>query len=411
MNEILYWMIGLPIQVLIGFLCSRVLNILVPFRKELWRQIFLFIGCWLLTGMIIFVGDFANLPPTIIIFLITVFLGCGGSRLQKTTVALMVASTAFAFNALADSYFRIGSYLPPRVFFWLMLYLLMRHYGPPKNYELTPPMWRLLLLLTATPLGIVLSLVLLQTPYYDHSDPIMLSNFVLLLIAVLSFVGLLWTVTVLARQRRLEQQEQLYEFNRAYYQALEKQQFEVRRVRHDMANHLQILMSLPENEKNSYVEELIHLPVMQNSIHYCENQVVNAVINAKITLIEQADIKLNHSLFVPEGGNMEKSELCALFANVLDNAIEACLKLPQKQREITLEVRAEKGLLVCRISNSMNDTVKSEQGLPVTSKRDKNLHGYGLRNIQEIVERYHGQMEIETGNGKFSLFFYLPYYF
>ncbi|WMJ88127.1 sensor histidine kinase [Anaerocolumna sp. MB42-C2] len=409
MNEIFYWIIGLPVQALIGFLCSRVLNILVPFRKESFRKILLFIGCWLLTGMIIFIGDIANLPPTIIIFLITVYFGCCGSRLQKITVALMVASTAFAFNALSDTYFRIESYLLPRLLFWFLLYLLMSHYGPQKNYELTPSMWWLLLLLTATPLGIVLSLVLLQIPSYDSSDSTILSNFVLLLIAVLSFVGLLWTVTVLAKQRRLEQQEQLYELNRAYYQALEQQQYEIRRIRHDMANHLQLLISLPEGEKNNYIEELIHLPVMQNNIHYCENHVINAVINAKITLIEQENIRFYHTLSVPEGGNMDKSELCALFANIVDNAIEACLKLPVDQREITLEVRAEKGLLVSRIVNPMDDSVKLKQGLPVTNKEDKTSHGYGLRSVQGIVERHLGQLEIETKDGKFSLFFYIPF--
>lgn len=408
MNEVFYWMIALPIQVLIGVLCSQVLGALIPLRRERWRRILLLIGCWLLTGMIIYIGDIANLPPTILIFLISVYLGCGGSALHKTTVALMVASTSFAFNALVDTYVHIDNYWLLRVPFWLVLYLLMRRYGPPKTYELTPALWRLLLLLTATPLGIVLSVVLLHSPSYDSSSETMLSCFILLLIAVLSFVGLLWTVTVLARQQKLEQQEQLYEVNRAYYQALEQQQIEVRRMRHDMANHLQILVSLPEGEKNAYIEELIRLPVMQNSIHYCENQVINAVMNAKATLIEQANIKLSHSLSVPEGGNIEKADLCALFANGFDNAIEACRKLPQEQRVITLEARAEKGLLVCRISNPWNGTIKLEQGIPVTSKRDTALHGYGLRSIQEIVERYQGQMEIETANGRFTLFFYLP---
>lgn len=408
MREFFYWIIGLPMQVLMGLLCSKVLETLVPLRTERWRRVLLLFGCWLLTGMIIYMGDIANPPPTILIFLISVYLGCGGSALHKTTVALMVASTAFAFNALMDTYVHIENYALLRLPFWLVLWLLMRRFGPPKDYELTPALWRLLLLLTATPLGIVLSLVLLNSPFYDISSETMRVNFILLLIAVLSFVGLLWTVIVLARQRKLEQQEQLYEVNRAYYQNMEQQQFEVRRMRHDMANHLQILMSLPESEKNDYIEELIRQPVMQNSIHYCENQVINAVINAKTALMKQADIKLIQTLYVPNGGSIEKVDLCALFANILDNAIEACSKLQQEKREITLEARAEKGLFVCRISNPWEDSVKLEQGIPVTSKKDKSFHGYGLRNVQEIVERYRGQMEIETANGKFTLFFYLP---
>ena len=132
-------------------------------------------------------------------------------------------------------------------------------------------------------------------------------------------------------------------------------------------------------------------------------------MNAKTTIIEQSDIKLSQSISVPEGANIEKADLCALFANGIDNAIEACMKLPREQREIALEARAEKGLLVCRISNPWDGTLKLKQGVPVTSKRDKALHGYGLRSIREIIERNQGQMEIESENGRFTLFFYLPW--
>lgn len=412
MNKILYWSSGILIQLLTAILCFQVLGALVRLHKQRWRRFILLFGCLILTGMIIFIGDIANLPPAILIFLIAVFLGCDSSILHKMTVALMLASTAFSFNALLDNYIRFvySDYLQIflRFFFWLTLSIIMRHFGPPKNYTLTPVLWRLLLLLTATPLGIVLSVILLQ-PASNNYNQNTLSNFLLLLIAVLSFIGLLWTVTVLARQRKLEQQEQLYEVNHAYYQALEQQQVEVRRMRHDMANHLQILMSLPDSEKSSYIEELIRLPIMQNSIHYCQNQVINAVINAKNTSMEQANIKLSYNLSVPDHCNIEKVDLCALFANSLDNAIEACVKLPEKQRNITLEAKAEKGVLVCHISNFYNDTIEIEQNLPVTSKANKTLHGYGLRSIQEIIERYQGQMKIETSNDQFTLFFYIPF--
>lgn len=409
MYTIFYWVSGISIQVLLAFLCSKVLGTLVPLRQERWRRFLLLIGCWLLTGMIIFIGDIANLPPTILIFLICVYFGCSSTTLHRITIALIVASTTFAFNALVDNFTRINSYTFIRVPFWLILYLLMRCFGPSKDYELNPSMWRLLLVLTATPLGIVLTLVLLQNPYtFDYGEN-ELVYFALLLLALLSFVGLLWTVTVLARQHKLEQQEQLYEVNRAYYQAMEQQQFEVRRMRHDMANNLQILMSLPEEKKNGYIEELIRMPVMRSNTTYCENQVVNAVMNVKISSMEQADIRFVQSLFIPEGGNIENADLCALFANALDNAIEACRKLPPEKREITLEARAEKGLLVCRIVNPWEDKVELKHGIPVTGKQNTALHGYGLRSIQEIVERHQGQMEIETGSGRFSLFFYLPF--
>lgn len=404
-----YLLVAFPVQIFIAFLCLLVLSNLVPLKKGAWRRLVLMFGCWLLTGMIIFIGDLDNLPPTILVFLVAVYIGCEGTRLQKTTVALMLASTTFAYNALVDNYLPLNTYFFPRLFFWLGLFLLINHFGPPKDYELAPALWRLLLLLTTTPLGIVLSLVLLQNPEDGGTGKAMIVNLVLLTMATLSFIGLLWTVTLLARQRRLEQQEQLYEVTLAHYRQLEQQQFEIRRLRHDLANHLQILLTLSDGEREGYLRELIASPGMQPNRHYCENQVINAVLNAKAGQMEAHQIRLTHSIEVPEGGLMEKSELCALFANVMDNAIEACLKLPQSQREITLKVKADKGLLVCQMSNPIHGPIELKNGLPVTTKEDKHRHGYGLRGVQEILRRHQGKLEVDIEGEVFRLFFYLPF--
>ena len=71
--------------------------------------------------------------------------------------------------------------------------------------------------------------------------------------ALFSFVGLLWTTVVLSRQRKLEQQSMYAEMNRKYYESMEQQHFEIRRMRHDMANYLQTLSVLPEKEKEEYI--------------------------------------------------------------------------------------------------------------------------------------------------------------
>lgn len=90
-------------------------------------------------------------------------------------------------------------------------------------------------MLTLTPIGIVLSLVLL-TDSYNHCYRMNANVYiVLLLLALFSFVGLLWTVTVLAKQRKLEQKSMLTEINRNYYETMEQQHFEIRRLKRQIS--------------------------------------------------------------------------------------------------------------------------------------------------------------------------------
>lgn len=138
----------------------------------------MFVGCYLLGGMVIFIGDPVNILSTTLVFLIIVFLTCKGSFWQKLTIGPMFSSTVFSFNALRDNY--IHDLLPEvfrkvehgfpfaRLFslpFAMILYLCSRKFAPDKDYALSDSMWKLLFLLTITPLGIVLDVVTLFRRY------------------------------------------------------------------------------------------------------------------------------------------------------------------------------------------------------------------------------------------------------
>lgn len=391
-----------------SFLCMNTLHIFLIVKKNVWLRILLFFGCIMLCNMIIYIGDLANLPPTILLFLAAVIVCCEGNLLKKVTISLMIASTAFAFSALYDNFFDMAYCSVSRMVFWFVLYFIIRHHAPPKNYELSDALWKLLLLLTLTPLGIVIAVVLLQSPFYQTTSGAQLSNFFLLVLAIFSFIGLLWTVTVLIRQQKLEQERTLSEMNQKYYENLEQHQYEVRKLKHDMANHLQLLASLPEEKKNDYLTELINNPVINTTINFCSNSTINAVLNNKISLMEQNHITFQHEIHLAESISVANSDLCALLANALDNAIEACQKVPATERVIHFEVKAQKGLFVVHITNPVKELIKTAQNTYQTTKENQTEHGYGLRSIREIVTRYGGNMEIDDNNNVFSLFLYLP---
>lgn len=87
--------------------------------------------------------------------------------------------------------------------------------------------------------------------------------------------------------------------------------------------------------------------------------------------------------------------------------------MPGQKRKISLQAKNEKGLFVMKIENTAKSEGKiSEKAapglLPQTTKKDRKLHGYGLKSIQEIVQRYGGSMEITKEEERFVLFLYIP---
>lgn len=399
----------------VALIFYALVSCLIEIRKEWWRRILLLIGSWLLIFMVIFTGDLVNLPPTLLFFLFCVWIACRGSGLKRLTVGMMLASVMFALNALFDNC--ISCYFHSVAENYYLYYFLFRalsvillctgvyRHRPERDFELSPPLWRLLMMLCIPPMGIVCALVLFNNYDYRGTD-YMLMNTILFLVAAVSFAGILWAMLTLNRQQKLERENALAEHNKKYYEAMEQQQFEIRRIRHDLANHLQVLLSLPAEEKDSYIQNMIANPAFEKVLNYSGDATVNAVLTVKESRMRQRDITFYAKMDIPMELPFEKPDLCALFANALDNAIEACAALDTDKRQIALTARAAKGILAVEVKNPFEGALSGS--LPKTTKQDTQNHGYGLRSIQEIVKKYGGNMEIRQENGWFCLFCFVP---
>ena len=439
---------GLLLIINVAFIVGSMRNL---FRiKKGWRGFLPVIAvAFLASGTVVYIGDWGNLPLTFVVLLVLIWVCSEDDGWKKMTVGLLFGSTIFAWNALVDNFIRIHSnyFLLPRVLFAVLFFAATRRFAAGKDYDLTPKMWRLVLLLTFVPVGNVLSVVLLSEERWEIGEADLRLHFAVLCLAFVAFVGLLWAIRVLARQRRLEQEALSAKLNEAYYESMEQQHFELRRLRHDMANHLQALSALPSEKKDTYIRELLDSGALVKTLNYCGDPTLNAVLSVKENLLRQQNISLELKLDIPEELPFEKADLCAIYANALDNAAEACASLPEekpettkaepranntKNRTIILESRARKGMLVFQITNPVPENVQGQyagisvqsetfsalsagkmksgqaETLPPTTKKDRTRHGYGLRSIRTSVEKYGGHMEIRQEEGQFTLFGYLP---
>lgn len=134
------------------------------------------------------------------------------------------------------------------------------------------------------------------------------------------------------------------------------------------------------------------------------NKVLDTILVSKQSRCQDADISMT---VVADGKalkGIEPIDISTLFGNLLDNAIESVLKLKDiDKRLIHLTVQQDKKFLKIRLENYYTGELAFKNGLPTTTKKDKEFHGYGLKSIQQIVKKYNGTMAIKTDENWFDL--------
>ena len=106
---------------------------------------------------------------------------------------------------------------------------------------------------------------------------------------------------------------------------------------------------------------------------------------------------------------MDVVDLYTLMGNALDNAVESVEKTEdEKKRFISVNIRQEKGFALIQIKNHMEGKLHFRENLPVTSKDDAANHGFGIKSIRSIVEKYHGTVTVTADNNIFVLTILIP---
>lgn len=105
---------------------------------------------------------------------------------------------------------------------------------------------------------------------------------------------------------------------------------------------------------------------------------------------------------------METMDIFSLFGNILDNAIECESLQPPEMRFIHLSVRTVNRMLTIHAENHFEDSLQFKDGLPLTTKADKDSHGYGMMSVRHIVEKYNGSFSISTQDKLFQIDIIMP---
>lgn len=179
---------------------------------------------------------------------------------------------------------------------------------------------------------------------------------------------------------------------------------EVRKIRHDLTNHLSVISSLCQEgdyeEVRRYAEQLSHKVPHFDSRIPTGNQVADLVVSSKSKVCEANGIVFEFAGSLNNLSVMTAPDICGLLANAYDNAIEACMA--QTERYIRTKVSTTRNYTVIEIVNPVEKKISVRGGIP-TTKKDRKAHGYGIEIMKQITQRYNGSCTIRCDGKEFRL--------
>lgn len=216
------------------------------------------------------------------------------------------------------------------------------------------------------------------------------------------YVILLFVVFYVAKQtyKIMKESEQLrylkekQDTDYKYYQLASDKYKEISKIRHDTKNQLQTIKYLiaggEKSKADSMVTELDNYLDSTKTVQYCDNAVINAVLTLKLN---EKCSNINTKILIKDTESLPLSEyeICSLFSNLFDNAIESCEKIEdESKRFIEIKSAEKSGFFILKVSNTyLKMPEKKKNGKYETSKKEKG-HGYGMTIIDEIVKKYNG---------------------
>ena len=177
-------------------------------------------------------------------------------------------------------------------------------------------------------------------------------------------------------------------------------------VRHDMRHHLAVLSGLADSrniiEVRSYLANLLGVLDSLTGTRYCENITINAVASHYIDMAKESDygIKVDSRLVIPENtGNVSTMDLCVVLGNLLENAIEACLRITEG-RFIRANSNIQGNMLFITVDNSFSGEIKKDGDTFMSAKRKD--EGVGISSIKAISQKYDGDAHFEVNGNTFQ---------
>lgn len=196
-----------------------------------------------------------------------------------------------------------------------------------------------------------------------------------------------------------------------HYEEVQNIYREMRGWKHDYHNHIQTMKAyrkLNEDTKlDEYLDDLDDDLTNVDTLIKSGNVMVDAILNSKLSLARSREININAKAAVPSELSISEIDLCIILGNLLDNAMEACLKLPNEEdRHMRVYIDIKRNQLYISVTNTSGGNAHKQNGRYLSGKGGN--HGFGLMRVDRLIDKYGGYIKRRDEEGAFSTEILLP---
>ena len=179
---------------------------------------------------------------------------------------------------------------------------------------------------------------------------------------------------------------------------------------HDLKHQIEFLRRESDPKKRNAFLNRMEDEIKQ---YEAQNKTGNSVLDTVLTTKSMYCTKHGITLTCVADGTllsfMDVMDICSIFGNALDNAIECEMKITDKEKRlIHVTVTKQKNFLILKFENYYEENLKYSDGQLITTKKEKQYHGYGLKSIKYTVNKYNGAVSIDTKDNWFDLKILIP---
>ena len=334
-------------------------------------------------------------------------IGYTGGMLIEILVALVIA---FLGGSITETALE-GSILSKFILL-ILLYITAIIKKPKQMNEPTRIYW-ILLLGTAASSVVIIHTVFSFVQVAVSKSQRVLCTFTIIILLLLNMMILFVLYYKLSQATDLYIQnirikEQFNHFQEAA--ATKKSQDSLLKIeKHNLKNQLIAIRAYAINQQTDNIINFVNKLLDENQYGlsrkaFTDNLIIDTLLLSKKNLAEEKGVILRTDLYVPEILPYDDIDLCVLLGNIMDNAIEACINCTSGSPFVDTTIRYKNDCLFIHVKNPYVHILQpSGFSLFNSTKSDFLRHGYGLQSVQNIVNKYNGEIHIETKGNLFSL--------
>ncbi len=274
--------------------------------------------------------------------------------------------------------------------------------------EMSNKEWGQFLIFPIFTIGIVIMMTDSMLKAY-HSDIVNVYYVIAVGLIIMNIVMFYLINEIIENSQKMKETEllrQQSDYQMELYNAMCRN-FDLQRQRtHEYKNQIVCMDMLVKkkeyNKLEKYISNISEGLDTQFDIVDTNNEVVNAILNAKYNDAIHNDVLLILKISDMSGIRVSDEDMVTILSNLIDNAIEAAKQCEPGQRIVKLKMLYEDNVLNIAVSNTYkNEPMITEEGYICTTKDDKDVHGWGIRNIVTTLEKYNAEHIIDYKNGEF----------